>query len=286
MNSGYSSKTLHREIASSITMYEDQERFNIAYLILEDLFGITKTDLMLDKKVAEIYPDKIKDIINRLNKAEPIQYILGHTEFYGRKFKVSRHVLIPRPETEELVDLIVQENRKIKNSSVLDIGTGSGCIAVSLKKEIPGASVFALDISKEALAVAGQNARELGAEAVLIESDIRNYDKNTFQGMSFNIIVSNPPYVTDSEKTLMHPNVLNYEPETALFVRDEDPLLFYRTIAEFGNKYLKPGGTCYFEINERYGEQIKALFEKNKYINIRIIRDLHGKDRFAAASKI
>jgi release factor glutamine methyltransferase len=285
LNSDYSLKSLHRELSASISLYEDQEKSNIAYLILEDLFKITKTDLMMDKKVSGYNQDIIKDIINRLNKAEPIQYILGHTEFYGRRFFVDKNVLIPRPETEELVDLIIKENRKQKNIAVLDIGTGSGCIAITLKKEIPGLSVFALDISKDALAVAQKNAEDLNAELLFMEADITRNAENTSEDLKFNIIVSNPPYITDREKRFMHQNVLAYEPDTALFVRDHDPLLFYRTIINFSHTHLLPGGTCYFEINESYGNEVKDLFEKNNFNNIRLIRDLRGKYRFALASK-
>ncbi|HXA00861.1 MAG TPA: peptide chain release factor N(5)-glutamine methyltransferase [Cytophagaceae bacterium] len=286
MISEYSLKTLHQQLTSSITLYEDQEKANIAYLILEDLLKITKTDLLMDKKVKEYDQKRIKDIINRLNKAEPIQYILGHTEFYGRKFTVNKNVLIPRPETEELVDLIIKENRKNKDLGILDIGTGSGCIAISLSKEILHSKVFALDISKDALSVAQQNAKDLNAEISFIEADITNDLENKPEDLKFNLIVSNPPYVTDAEKTLMHQNVLAYEPGTALFVRDRDPLLFYRMIIEFSLQHLLPNGSCYFEINEAFGNEIKELFEKNDFTNIRIVRDLRGKDRFAIASKV
>jgi release factor glutamine methyltransferase len=283
--SEYSLKKLHQQLISSITLYEDQEKSNIAYLILEDLFKITKTDLLMDKKIKEYDDKKIKDIINRLNRAEPIQYILGHTEFYGRKFTVNKNVLIPRPETEELVDLIIKENRKNKDLAILDIGTGSGCIAISLRKEIPHSRIFALDISKSALSVAQENAKSLNAALSFIEADISNDSQNKLKDLKFNIIVSNPPYVTDNEKKLMHQNILAYEPDAALFVRDNDPLLFYRTIIEFSKEYLLPNGICYFEINEAYGNETKELFEKNNFSNVRILKDLRGKDRFAIANK-
>jgi release factor glutamine methyltransferase len=283
--SEYSLKTLHQQLTSSITLYEDQEKANISFLILEDLFKITKTDLLMDKKVKEYDENRIKDIINRLNKAEPIQYILGHTEFYGREFVVNRNVLIPRPETEELVDLIIKENRKNKDVAILDIGTGSGCIAISLSKEIPHSRLFALDISKSALSVAQQNAKSLNAELSFIEADITDDLTNKLKDLKFNLIVSNPPYVTYTEKKLMHQNVLAYEPDSALFVRDDDPLLFYRTIIKFSQKHLLPNGSCYFEINEIYGNEMKELFEKNNFTNIRILQDLRGKERFAIASK-
>jgi release factor glutamine methyltransferase len=266
-------------------LYEDQEKSNIAFLILEDLFKITKTDLLMNKKVKENEDGKINEIISRLNQAEPIQYILGHTEFYGRKFTVNKNVLIPRPETEELVDLIIKENRKNKDFTILDIGTGSGCIAISLKKEIPQAGVFALDISHEALTVARKNAKDLKTELNFIEADILHDPENKLKDLKLSLVVSNPPYVTDAERKLMHENVLAYEPGSALFVRDDDPLLFYRTIIEFSRKHLLPNGNCYFEINEAYGNEMRDLFEKNNFTDIRILSDLRGKDRFAIATK-
>ena len=286
MISEYSLKTLHRQLTSSITLYEDQEKANIAYLILEDLFKISKTDLLMDRKVKEYDEDRIKDIINRLNKAEPIQYILGHTEFYGRKFTVNKNVLIPRPETEELIDLIIKENRKNKNLFILDIGTGSGCIAVTLAKEIPDAKVCAMDINSDALSVAQKNAKDLNADLSFIEVDITNDAENKSKDFKFNLIVSNPPYIKYSEKKLMHRNVLAYEPHIALFVRDQDPLLFYKKIIEFSRQYLLPDGICYSESNEAYGKEVKELFKKNNFANIRILKDLRGKDRFAIGAKI
>jgi release factor glutamine methyltransferase len=285
LNSEHSLKALYRNIISSISLYEEQERSNIAYLILEDLFRITKTDLLLDKNIKDYNSSLLKDIINRINNAEPVQYILGHTEFYGRKFIVNKHVLIPRPETEELVDLIIKENRKVKELTILDIGTGSGCMAISLKKEIPQGKIFGLDISKEALKVAELNANKLGADISFIEADILS-QRTKSKDLKFNIIVSNPPYVTNSEKKLMGPNVLDFEPETALFVNDQDPLLFYRTILEFSDSHLLSGGLCYFEINESYGNEMKDLFKKNSFSDIRIIQDLRAKDRIATARKL
>jgi release factor glutamine methyltransferase len=285
LNSEHSLKTLYRYIISSISLYEDQERSNIAYLILEDLFKITKTDLLLDKTIKDYNPGRLKDIINRINNAEPVQYILGHTEFYGRRFTVNKHVLIPRPETEELVDLVIKENRKRKDLTILDIGTGSGCIAVSLKKEMAQVKITALDISAEALKVAELNANDLKADVSFIKADILS-ETEKLKDLKFDIIISNPPYVRNAEKKLMHQNVLAYEPESALFVSDKDPLLFYRAIIELSIKHLMPGGSCYFEINESYGNEMKDLLKKNNFSEIRIIQDLRAKDRIATARKI
>jgi len=285
LNSEHSLKTLYRNITSSISLYEDQEKSNIAYLILENLFKIRKTDLLLDKTIKDYNPSILKDIINRINNAEPVQYILGHTEFYGRKFIVNKHVLIPRPETEELVDLVIKENRKRKDLTILDIGTGSGCIAVSLKKEMVQAGITAIDMSAEALKVAELNANDLQANVNFIKADILSEAKK-LEGLKFDIIISNPPYVRNSEKKLMHQNVLAYEPGIALFVSDKDPLLFYRAIIELSIKHLLPGGSCYFEINESYGNEIKELLKSNHFSDIRILQDLRAKDRIATARKI
>jgi release factor glutamine methyltransferase len=285
LNSESSLKAIYRNIISSISLYEEQEKANIAYLVLEDLFGITKTDLLLDKNIKDYKPGILKDIINRINNAEPVQYILGHTEFYGRKFIVNKHVLIPRPETEELVDLVIKENRKRKDLAILDIGTGSGCIAVSLKKEMAQAKITAIDISAEALKVAKLNANDLKADVSFIKADILS-ESEKLTDLKFDIIISNPPYVRNSEKELMHQNVLGYEPETALFVSDKDPLLFYRTIIELSVKHLFPGGSCYFEINESYGNEMKDLLKSNHFSDIRILQDLRAKDRIATARKI
>jgi release factor glutamine methyltransferase len=245
----------------------------------------------MDKKTDHVDPEKIKEIIDRINQSEPVQYVLEETEFYGRKFKVNKNVLIPRPETEELVDLIIKENRKQKKIKVLDIGTGSGCIAITLGKELPEAEVYALDISKEALQTARENALMNNAKVELIEFDIispvEDKQNSPYLGQAklithnLDIIVSNPPYVRESEKKQMHANVLDHEPYTALFVKDEDPLIFYEKIILFAKEHLTNGGKCYFEINEKFGEKIAELFLKNNFSDVRVIKDLQDKYRMA-----
>jgi release factor glutamine methyltransferase len=299
----FSGKRIFDYIKSGINLYDHNERASISYLIMEHLFNLKKTEVLMDKKIEEVEAGKIIAILNRINQSEPIQYVLGETEFYGRKFKVNKNVLIPRPETEELVDLIIKENRKQKNIRVLDIGTGSGCIAITLAKELQEAEVFALDISNEALKTANENALQNNAKVSFNEFDIIQNSKFPLSGTSplsginkiphigdkppvgdkqnFNIIVSNPPYVRESEKKEMHSNVLKYEPYTALFVKDEDPLIFYEKIILFAKDHLVEHGKCYLEINEKFGREITELFTKNNFSDVRIIKDLQNKDRIA-----
>jgi release factor glutamine methyltransferase len=275
----FNGKRILEFIRSGINVYDQNERSSISYLIIEHLFKLSKTDILLDKEINEVDWSKITAMLNRINQSEPIQYVLGETEFYSRKFKVNKHVLIPRPETEELADLIIKENGKQKKLKVLDIGTGSGCIAITLTKELQEAEVFAVDISKEALNIAMENAKLNIARVDFSHFDIIQNTK--FKISNLDIIVSNPPYVRESEKKEMHANVLDHEPYKALFVKDEDPLLFYRRIILFAKDHLKNNGKCYFEINEKFGREIEDLFHQNNFSDIRIIKDLHGKNRIA-----
>ena len=214
---------------------------------------------------------------------EPIQYIFGETEFYGLPFYVTPSVLIPRQETEELVHHIL-ENHEGEKKTILDIGTGSGCVAISLAKKNPNFDVFALDVSMDALAVTQDNITENEVSIQLVHEDILN--PNGIEELpDFDIIVSNPPYITENEKSLMHENVLEFEPGLALFVDNDTPLIFYKAIAEFGNKKLKGGGKLYTEINEQFGEETKALFESLGFIEAIIHKDLNGKDRYISCSK-
>jgi release factor glutamine methyltransferase len=278
----FSGKRIFKFIRSGINLYEDDEKSSISYLIMEHLFNLKKSDILLDKKIEKVNNEEIISIINRINQSEPIQYILGETEFYGRKFKVNKNVLIPRPETEELVDLIIKENKKQKKIKVLDIGTGSGCIAITLAKELPEAEVCALDISKDALKTANENALMNNAKVDFSHADIIQNLK--FKLQNLNIIVSNPPYVRESEKKQMHANILEHEPFTALFVKDEDPLIFYKSIILFAKQHLVENGKCYFEINEKFGQETIALFAENNFSEIRIIKDLQNKDRIAVGT--
>jgi len=238
-----------------------------------------------DKIISEENLVLLQKAIERLKTFEPIQYIIGNSYFYGLTFFVNKSVLIPRPETEELVEMIVKSHKGHQNTlKILDIGTGSGCIAVYLAKFLKNSEVFAIDNSPEALKVAKKNAFENGVEIFFIEDDILS-PKSIINDMQFDIIVSNPPYVTDSEKPLMQPNVLNFEPDSALFVPDDNPLIYYKKISEFAQKKLNLNGNLYFEINQNYGRELidlmNQIFPKSKLI---LIKDLSGNDRFIHAS--
>lgn len=272
-------RALYQQYTNQLsTIYSTQEAGELSLWLMEHFLGLKRSELLQDKAVLEI-PQAMGLALEALMRQEPIQYILGKAPFYGREFRVSNAVLIPRNETEELVHLIIKEN-KIPNPSILDIGTGSGCIPISLALEIPGSKVAALDISVEALAVAKENARKLQASVDFYQVDII---KDSIPVDNLDIIVSNPPYVKYSEKELMHPNVLDHEPHVALFVFDEDPLIFYREIAIKAKHSLKPEGKLYFEINEALGTMAKELIHEIGYSDIRILKDLNNKDRILTA---
>ena len=218
--------------------------------------------------------------IVRLQKQEPIQYILGYSDFCGLRFKVTPATLIPRPETSELVEWIASE--ATGNESILDIGTGSGCIAISLAHKLPQSKVTAWDISNEALAVATENSKANSQTITFEQVDILAYEP---KGEQFDIIVSNPPYIKENEKEAMHANVLDWEPHTALFVPDSDPLLFYRTIAEKGSTLLKPGGHLYFEINRAHGKETMEMLAALGYTGIELRKDFAENDRMIRAIK-
>lgn len=261
--------------------YPDNEISGLVRLLIEHVTKSSMPALLSDKntKITSEEVLKIDKIVERLQRFEPIQYILGETEFYGLPFTVNQDVLIPRPETEELVELILNENKESK-PRILDIGTGSGCIAVSLQKLLPNASVKGWDISEKALAVAALNSKSNSVNVTFNQVDIlSDYPTNH----SFDIIVSNPPYVLDSEKTDMHANVLEYEPHTALFVADNNPLLFYNRIADVAIQLLTDGGKLYFEINRAKGQETIKMLENKKFSEIRLIKDISGNDRMVRA---
>ena len=224
---------------------------------------------------------ELESILSRLCNFEPIQYVQGTARFLGRTFRVAPGVLIPRPETEELVERMLEEVAPA--SRILDIGTGSGCIAVTLSKELPEAEVTAWDISGEALAIAGDNNHLLQASVLFVQRDVLTYQP--VEGECFDVIVSNPPYVTETEKRDMEPNVLNWEPSGALFVPDSDPLRFYRRIGELGRSMLTVGGRLYFEINRAFGEAVASMLRKQDYTNVRIRKDISGNDRYVIAER-
>lgn len=229
--------------------------------------------------------EKFQKAILRLKIHEPIQYIIGETEFYGLPFKVNKHTLIPRPETEELVEWIYSEfsnqQSTINNQQFLDIGTGSGCIAISLAKYLPNSKVSALDISEEALKIARENAETNKVEVDFFQKDILAAETLP---KKYDVIISNPPYVRELEKKQMQQNVLKHEPESALYVGNEDPLLFYRTISHLAKKHLNPEGKLFFEINEYLADELTALLEDEGFKNIQVKKDIFGKDRMIKCS--
>ena len=259
--------------------YSENEIRNFIFYSFEYLFGYNRTDMILKKE--EIIDtgniQKLNEILYSLKQQKPIQYILGKTEFYGLPFNVNNNVLIPRPETEELVRWIILENRG-KVDTILDIGTGSGCIAISLKKNMSETEIFALDNSVKAIETARENASLNMTSINFILADILGNTESLILP-NFDIIVSNPPYVRKSEKLLMKSNVLNYEPHEALFVSNDDALLFYKAITDFALKKLNPSGKLYFEINEMYGSEIVEMIKGKGLHEVEIRKDISGKDR-------
>ena len=262
---------------------EPQEVQAMIRVICEDVFNYDQVDVALrqESELPDFAPECIADIIARLRRHEPLQYVVGHARFHGHQFKVTPAVLIPRPETEQLVDLIIDENPG-SDLRVLDMGTGSGCIAISLARALKFAQVDALDVSREALEVARQNAADLKVKVRFFESDMLSPQP----AARYDIIVSNPPYVCWSEREAMDRNVKDYEPGQALFVPDNDPLLFYKAIAPYAAQSLERGGKLYFEINQRFGNEVKRLLQDNGFDEVRIIEDSFGKVRFAAATAL
>lgn len=262
-------------------IYESGELDAIIRYCFEEFANKKASNLQQNEEtVSESELLKFNFAVKDLKKEKPLQYILGKADFYGMEFIVNEHVLIPRPETEELVDLVLRDAKasSFSSGSVLDIGTGSGCIAVALKKNLPEASIAALDISEEALGIAKQNAQKNNVEIRFIRDNILSPEE-IFHPGEFEIIVSNPPYIRLSEKEQMRKNVLEYEPHKALFVESEDPLLFYRKIADLALKILKPGGKIYFEINEVFGEEARQLLIGKGFKNVLLVKDMSDKNR-------
>jgi len=271
---------LYDRIKATLTpVFGEQESGALALTLLENRLGLNRTDVLVKKSIdfATAKNELLEKDVQRVLSQEPIQYVLRSAEFYGRQFQVEPGVLIPRPETEELVNLIVTENN-LASPRILDIGTGSGCIAISLAAEIPKSVVRAWDVSKEALNIAKRNAERLDQKLLFENVDILS---SKIKGSDFDIIVSNPPYVLESEKGHIQPNVLDHEPDLALFVEDNDPLIFYSHISEFGAENLVNGGHLYFEINEVFGDEIKSVMESHGFIQVEVIKDMNGKDRMA-----
>lgn len=273
-------------------LYQRDEAHAMFLLSIQKLINYSRADYLLkkDEQINQGLIQKLDHILAELLAEKPIQYILGETYFYGLPFKVNPSVLIPRPETEELVDWILEvcnseqiENRPSKIVNILDIGTGSGCIAISLKKNIPAAEVYALDIAADTLATAQQNALLNKVDVNFIQDDILSSQISYFRS-HFSIIVSNPPYVKEDEKPAMNNNVLDNEPHRALFVSNQNPLIFYDAIADFALKYLAENGLLFFEINEYLGEQTVQLLRDKNFKNIVLRKDMQGKDRMMMAN--
>ena len=269
------------------TIYDNDELKNIIDLVLEYITNMPRSE-QVKSKLAYLtctQLETIDSITERLKNNEPVQYVLGEAWFGGMKFKVNKNVLIPRPETEELVDWVIKESQKskVKSKNILDVGTGSGCIPITLKKKLPDAAISAIDVCSEALFVATENAIDHNTDVDFILLDF--LDEKKWQELGqFDIIVSNPPYVKQSEKNGMHVRVKEFEPHQALFVPDNNALLFYRKLSDFSLKHLNPVGSLFVEINEALGDAVVKLFQSAEFKNIELKKDMHGRDRMVKAS--
>ena len=263
------------------SLYEKDEANAMILILFKYYFNIDRVRMVLepDLRLSESEMLKIHFAVKDLLRNKPIQYVTGETEFCDLKFKVNENVLIPRPETAEMISKIVNSQQSTVNNhcSIIDIGTGSGCIAISLAKMISNSNVYALDISEEALKIAKENAFNNNVNVSFIHDDILNL-KNNIE-TKFDIIVSNPPYVRELEKAEMHNNVLGWEPHKALFVSDNDPLIFYRSILEFAKTHLKDNGEVWFEINEYLGKEMSDLCHELGFSNVKIHKDFRDRDR-------
>lgn len=285
-------RSIFEELVSSITLNEDKDEIrSIAWMILEKLLGFSRTEIMAGKSVStdERFTTSLSDAVRRINHGEPVQYVIGEAFFYGRKFVVNPSVLIPRPETEELIRAVLSEFslgtdlKKRSHRRILDIGTGSGCISVTLALEIRNAEVMAADVSPAALTVARNNSVAHNTNIRFIEHDIL---EGPIQIHGIDVIISNPPYVTRREAGQMQRNVLNFEPHLALFVPDDDPLLFYRAIVKQAVMSLVPDGLLAVEINEAYGAEVGELLTRSGFTNVQIGKDISGKQRIVSGRKI
>ena len=268
-------------------VYETDELRNIIELVVEHITNMSRAE-QVKNKIPYLTCTQLEDldaITERLKKNEPVQYVLGEAWFAGMKFKVNKNVLIPRPETEELVDWIVKKSQKskVKSQNIIDIGTGSGCIPITLKKKLPESDVSAIDVCSEALFTATENAMELNAELNFLLVDFLDEEKWK-ELAQYDIIVSNPPYVKQSEINTIHERVKEFEPHLALFVPDNDPILFYKKLSDFSMKHLNAGGKLFVEINEALGEAVSNLFRSAGFLNVDLKKDMQGKDRMVMAS--
>lgn len=276
------SKTILTDFTNDLTLnVTDDEKQAMGWLVMEKVLNVKRAEIMLNRvvSISSAQTQQLKEIVSRLNAHEPLQYILEEAWFFGRPFYVNQSVLIPRPETEELVQEVLKHRPLQK---ILDIGTGSGCIPVTLKLEHPVAEVYAVDISEPALAVAQQNAITLGAEVHFIQLDIL---KGTIPLQHLDVVVSNPPYIALQEKADMEKHVLDFEPHLALFVTDGDPLIFYNVIAQKSKSTLRDNGIVLVEINARFGTEVATMFTTLGYRDVTVLKDITGKDRMVRATK-
>lgn len=267
-------------------IYDKEEADTMLTMLIERFFQFSRTDLALnpDHRLSESEILRFHFAVKDLKKQKPIQYILKHVDFLNTRIMVDESVLIPRPETEEMVQHIIKQEKSDEKLKILDIGTGSGCIAISLAKNLDNAEVTGIDISENALKVASKNIFVNEVMVHFKEFNILDPDAGEDIG-EFDVIVSNPPYVTEADKSQMKENVLKYEPHEALFVTDNDPLLFYMAILYFAGELLIPGGRIYLEINEKFGQEVLQTLKKNGYQLVKIHQDIHGKDRFVSGIK-
>jgi release factor glutamine methyltransferase len=272
---------LSRELDNT---YHEPEKSSLINVVIKTVTGITKLHQLYDhdKLISDRQTERVIGILNELKAGKPVQYILGETDFYGCRIRLNNETLIPRQETEELVHLIITENREYKGR-ITDLGTGSGCIAIAVARNIPGASITGVDISEKAIQQAVDNASLNDVNVNFLVADI--FDLNSESIEKAGILISNPPYVRYSEKALMKSNVLDYEPHAALFVNDSDPLIFYKSILKNADELLIHGGKVYFEINEAMGCSLVGLFEDYGYDDIRLIRDINNKERIIKGIK-
>ncbi len=275
-------REIHRYITTQLQgLYALEEASAMAYRLISFFYKKEKIDIALSKD-NNVDIHLVQDVLNQLCEGKPLQYVTGEAYFYDLVFYVNENVLIPRSETEELIDLIINKTT-IASPQILDIGTGSGCIPIALKKNIKGAYVYSCDISEQALVVAKENARRNDTPISFFKCDILQIDHLE---RGYDIIVSNPPYVTESDKKQMHKNVLDYEPWQALFVADDKALIFYSKIADLAWQHLNKGGKLYFEINENYGEATKEMLIHRGFSEVEILKDLFGKDRMSSCVKL
>lgn len=264
-----------------VPQYSDSEARSIAILLMCKITGLSYTELLIHTpSLNEEQKEELRKKIERLKKNEPLQYVLGETTFYGRRFKCDQRALIPRPETEELTDWIINDVSNDGNIRILDIGCGSGCIAITLAKELKHSIVTALDISEEAISLTEENCKINNCQVECINGDIFN-----FSDAQYDIIVSNPPYICDNEAADIESNVIDYEPHLALFVPDNSPLKFYEKITEYAARNLRSRGKLYFEINRKYGKEMQLLLEKFGFINIELRKDISNNERMIKGEK-